>query len=363
LQLSNSAYWLGVVSFAAAVPMLAFTLFGGVIADHVDKRRLLIATQIAMMASAFVLSILTYFHRVAVPHIIVLAFATGLATALSAPSYQALVPQLVSRSELTNAVGLNSAQFNMSRVLGPTIGGLTMAWVGMAGNFFLNGLSFLAVIYALYKMHYPAQTGVSEGSLWQRLGEGFRHVFGRSDTNIMVWVVCVAALLGIPYLSFMPYFARDVLHVEEKGLGLLMAFSGLGAFLGAVTIAYLHTPRRRGTLILVSGTMFFLAIAGFCYSESFTVSAFLQVVAGYSMIIMVAIINTRLQHLVDDEMRGRTMSIYSTAYLGLPPIGSFLAGWLTKYVSAPHAIAAMSAAGLVIFWLMFVLRPDLRSLD
>jgi MFS family permease len=363
LQLTSSAFWLGIVSFASAVPLLFFTLVGGVIADHVDKRKLLMATQGVMMTSAFLLAVLTYTNQVTLAQIISLALLTGIASALAAPSQQALLPQLVPRRILSNAVGLNSAQFNMSRVLGPTVGGFAMAWFGASGNFFLNGLSFVAVMIALQRMHYPAQSAIPEGSLWKRMAEGFRYVFGDRKTSSLVLLVCAGGLLGVPYLSFIPYFARDVLGRDARGLGLLMAASGLGAFFAAVTIAYIGKPRHRGRLVFATGVLFFAAIIGFCASRSFAISFVMQAVAGYCLIIMVAIINTRLQLLASDELRGRTMSIYATAYLGLPPIGSFLAGWLSRWVEAPVAIGGMAAVGLVGFAVIFAMHRELWTLD
>jgi MFS family permease len=363
LQLTNSAFWLGVVGFASAVPLVVFTLLGGVIADHVDKRKMLIGTQVVMMISAFLLAALTYLDRVTVAQIIVLALVTGLASALAAPSHQALLPQLVPRRILSNAVGLNSAQFNMSRVLGPTVGGFAMAWFGVSGNFFLNGLSFVAVIVALWQMHYPAQSAIPEFRFWKRLAEGFRYVFGNPKTNVLVLLVSAGGLLGVPYLSFVPYFARDILFRDARGLGLLMAASGLGAFFAAVTIAYVGKPRHRGKLIFATGALFFAAIIGFTASRDFVLSFMMQMIAGYCLIIMVAIINTRLQLLASDDLRGRTMSIYATAYLGLPPIGSFLAGWLSRWVHAPVAIGGMAAAGLVLFAVIFAVNRELWTLD
>jgi MFS family permease len=362
-QLSNSAFWLGVVSFAAAAPMLVFTTLGGVIADHVDKRKMLIYTQIAMMVSALILALLTYKHLVTVPHIVVLAFVTGTAASLAAPANQALVPQLVPRKHLTNAIGINSAQFNLSRVIGPTVGGFAMAWFGVAGNFLLNGISFLAVIIALTRMHYPAQSAIPRGSLWDRMREGFRSVTRDPHMRVLVQLVCVASLLAIPYFSFIPVFARDVLHVGERGLGVLMAFSGLGAFCAAITVAYLGKLRKRGKYIRYCGSLFFTAVIGFTFSRSFALSAALQFIAGYAVIILVAIINTRLQHRATDELRGRIMSIYATAYLGLPPIGSFLAGWLSRWMTAQHAVGGMATVGLGLFLLTLASNRELRELD
>ncbi|HUS18095.1 MAG TPA: MFS transporter [Terriglobales bacterium] len=363
LQLTNSAFWLGVVSFASAVPLVVFTLLGGVIADHVDKRKMLIGTQVVMMVAAFLLAGLTYLNRVTVTQIIVLALITGLASALATPSQQALLPQLVPRRILSNAVGLNSAQFNMSRVLGPTIGGFAMAWFGVSGNFFLNGLSFVAVIFALWHMHYPAQSAIPETSFWARLAEGFRYVFGNPKTNVLVLLVSAGGLLGVPYLSFVPYFARDILQRDARGLGLLMAASGLGAFFAAITIAYIGKPRHRGKLVFATGVLFFAAIIGFTASRLFLMSFVMQMVAGYCLIIMVAIINTRLQLLASDELRGRTMSIYATAYLGLPPIGSFAAGWLSRWMHPHVAIGGMAALGLLAFVVIFALNRELWALD
>jgi MFS family permease len=363
LQLSNSAFWLGVVSFAAAAPLLVFTILGGVIADHVDKRRMLINTQIAMMISAFMLALLTYKHVVTVPHIVLLAFVTGLAASLAAPAHQALVPQLVPRKHLTNAIGINSAQFNLSRVIGPTIGGFSMAWFGVAGNFMLNGISFLAVIIALSRMHYPAQTAIPSGSLWERMRDGFRYVAHDPHLRVLVQLVCIGSLLAIPYFSFIPVFARDILHVGERGLGLLMAFSGLGAFFAAITVAYLGKFRRRGTYILLSGSTFFVTVAGVAWSRSFALTAALQFIAGYAVIIMVAIINTRLQLMAADEMRGRIMSIYATAYLGLPPVGSFIAGFISRWTTVPSAIGGMAVLGLILFVTTWLYHRHLRELD
>jgi MFS family permease len=364
LQLTGSAFWVGLVSFAAAAPMLVFTLVGGVVADHVDRRKMLMLSQYAMMASAVALAGLTYTHRVHVAHVVALAFVTGLAASMAAPAQQALVPMLVPRESLTNAIGLNSAQFNLSRVLGPTVGGFFMAWFGPAGNFALNALSFLALVIALAQLR-PMREAASddESTMWDKLRAGFRYVWRHPSMRLLVMLVCVAALLGIPYFSFMPVFAMNVLHVGERGLGILMAFSGLGSFLAALTIAQIGNPRRRGALILVSGSIFFCAVIAFSFSRNYVLSAVLMIVAGYAMIIMVALINTRLQHSAKEEMRGRTMSIYAGAYLGLPPLGSLLAGVMSNWVSTPRVIAAMAALGLALFWSLFAGNRALRNLE
>jgi MFS family permease len=363
LQLTNSAFWLGVVGFSSSIPILLFALIGGVIADHVNKRRLLMVTQSAMMAFAFIMAGLAYFQIINVQEIMLLALGTGIAMSLNTPSYQALVPQLVPREDLTNAIAINSAQFNMSRVIGPTLGGFAMALVGVSGNFFLNGLSFLAVLVALTRIRYAEPPVPREGRLWEKMTQGFVYVFRHPEMSSLVLLVGIGSLLAIPYLTFVPYFARDVLGTDEPGLGLLMACSGSGAFLGAITIAWLVGLRRRGRFVVRSSAGFFAAIIAFTFSRNFYLSGFLLMLAGYCMIITAATINSLLQHLAEDHMRGRVMSIYSTAFLGLPPIGCLIAGSLSHLFSAPHVIAGMSALALLGSLGMYMGREGLQGLD
>lgn len=363
LELTNSAFWLGVIGFCSTIPILLFALIGGVIADHVNKRKLLMVTQSAMMLFAFAMAVLAYLKIINVSEIALLAAGTGIAMSLNTPSYQALVPRLVPREDLINAIALNSAQFNMSRVLGPTLGGFAMAAVGVAGNFFLNGLSFLAVIIALVQIRYKEQVAPGEGHLWLKMKQGFAYVFGREEMLSLVLLIGITSLLVLPFLVFVPYFARDVLHSDERGLGILMACSGIGSFFGAGTIAYVGKVARRGRFIFGAALGFFAAIIAFTSSRSFGLSGALLMLAGYFMILMVATINALLQHLSDDHMRGRVMSIYSTAFLGLPPIGSLIAGSLARVITAPHAIAGMVSVAFVGAIVVYGTRSALRHLD
>lgn len=360
----RSAFWLGVVAFAASAPMLAFTLIGGVIADRVDKHRLLIRTQSVMMFSALTLSVLTFTKLINIPEIVLLAFITGTAMSLNMPGYQALVPGLVPREDLTNAIALNSAQFNLSRVLGPTLGGFVMFWWGIPANFLLNAISFLAVIFALTQIDYPAPAQQDDSAgLWQRLAEGFRYVQERRQMSSLILLVALASIFGVPFLMFVPLFAKDILHVGERGLGLLMACSGAGAFLGASTIAYLGKIKNRGRFVVISASVFFAAIIAFTFSRQFALSGAMLAVAGYCMILTVANVNSLLQHLAEDFMRGRVMSIYATAFLGFAPIGSLIAGSLAGAITAPIAIAGMSSLALVGTWGLYFSRKELRQLD
>jgi predicted MFS family arabinose efflux permease len=364
LQLApvNSAFWLGVIGFAASAPMLVFTILGGVIADRVDKRKLMYVTQGSMMVLAFLMWGLTYFHHINVRLILLLAFANGLAMSLNTPAYQALVPQLIPRKHLTNAIALNSAQFNLSRVLGPTLGGFAMAAVGISGNFMLNALSFVAVLIALAQITYPPVYPAVEQGLWETMNEGFRYLFGRRDMSLLLTLTAVASVLGIPYVTFVPLFAKDILHLDERGFGLLMAAAGIGAFLGAATIAYVRDIKRRGRFVVGSGFAFYVFVILFAFAKNEVVSGIMLAGANYCMILMVATVNSLLQHLAADEMRGRVMSIYATAFLGFAPIGSLLAGSLADSFGAPNTIAVMAASALVLSMAIYSTQPVLRKI-
>lgn len=360
---ANSAFWLGVVGFAGSIPFLIFTLFGGVIADRANKRRLLLVTQSIMMVLAFILAGLTWFKVITVWEVVVLSFLNGMAMAMNAPSYQALVPRLVPREDLTNGIALNSAQFNMSRILGPTLGGYAMALLGMAGNFFLNALSFLAVLWALTRIHYPEEEERHHPGLLDSLRAGFDYLRSQAQMYVLIWMTTVVSFFAIPFITFVPYFARTQLQVGETGLGWLMAASGFGSVLGALTVAAFGVIRHRGRVVVVAGLFFFSAIIGFSCSYNFRLSECMALVEGYSGILMISCFNIAIQHLSSDEMRGRVMSIYATSFLGLPPIGALVVGEFSRYVRTGYVLAAMAAIAATIFIGFYMFSQPLRELD
>ncbi len=363
LTLTNSAFWLGVVGFAGSIPFLFVTLFGGVIADRVDKRRLLMVTQTIMMLLAFLLAGLTYFHAIGVWGVAAIAFGNGVAMAMNAPSYQALVPRLVKREDLTNAIALNSAQFNMSRILGPTLGGYAMVLFGMAGNFLLNGVSFLAVLWALVHIDYPEEKLGGHQSMWDSLHGGFAYLRSNRQMYVMIWMTAFASFFGFPFITFIPYFAKVQLHAGESGLGWLLACSGVGSVLGAMTIAVSGVIRHRGRVLTGCGVVFFAAIIGFSYSQVFALSQVLAFFEGFCGILMISCFNVSIQHLSSDAMRGRMMSIYATSFLGLPPIGALVAGEMSRHIPTGHALAMMASVALLSFVGFFVFSQPLRELD
>ena len=359
----DSAFWLGLTGFAGAIPFLIFMLFGGVIADRVNKRKLLLVTQTVMMVLAFVLTGLAFFKVITVWEVVLLAFLTGTAMAMNNPSYQAMVPRLVKREDLTNAIALNSAQFNLSRILGPTLGGYAMAAVGVAGNFFLNGLSFVAVILALTRIRYPEERQVRHESLFRSLISGFRYVKSNPQMHVLMWMISVSSFLSIPFLTFIPYFAKTQLQVGESGLGLLLAASGTGAVLGAVTVAWKGAMRHRGRIVAFCGAAVMTILVVFCFSKSVALSEVCMFFEGYLMILTLSAVTVAMQHLSSDEMRGRVMSIYGTAFAGLPPLGALLAGELSRHLLTSHVLAAMSGVSALAYLGFFVFSKPLRELD
>ena len=313
------------------------------IADRVNKRRLLLATQSTMMVLAFVLDGLTFLHWITVWQIVVLAFLNGTAMAMNTPSYQAMVPRLVPREDLTNAIALNSAQFNMSRILGPTLGGYAMVALGVAGNFLLNALSFLAVLAALLRIRYPEENPVRHESLSASLGAGFRYVRSRPQMEVLIWMIAVASFFTVPFLTFIPYFAKIQLQVGESGLGLLLAASGAGAVLGAVyrCVAGLDAPSRADHHAFCGAGVMAVVVV-FCYSlPSFPLSEccmFLEEVRHDPDHLRLR--TWPWQHLSSDAMRGRVMSIYATCFLGLPPLGALLSPGNCRAISQPATALA-----------------------
>lgn len=360
---ANSAFWLGVVGFAGSIPFLFFTLFGGVIADRVNKRRLLLVTQSVMMILAFLLAGLAWAQVITVWEVALIAFLNGTAMAMNQPSYQALVPRLVKREDLTNAIALNSGQYNMSRILGPTLGGYAMVLMGVAGNFFLNGLSFLAVLFALTRIRYPEEKEPRKESMLSSLYAGLGYVRGRPEMFVLVWMIGVSSLLTMPFLTFIPYFARTQLAVGASGMGWLFGASGAGAVMGAATVAWQGKIRHRGCVIALSGAAVMAIVVVFCYTHIFALSVFLMLFEGYGMILTISSVNVAMQTLSSDAMRGRVMSIYGTCFLGLPPLGSLLAGELSRHISTSHALALMSGVAMLVFLGFLAFSPALRHLD
>ncbi|MEE8177440.1 MAG: MFS transporter, partial [Acidobacteriota bacterium] len=322
LEITDSAWMVGVNGFVSAAPTLLFTLIGGAIADRVDRRRLMLVMQFGMLALALLLGTLTLLEKIDLRSILVIAFLSGLAMAINYPAYQALYPELVKEEDLLNAVALNSAQFNIARAVGPTVAGLALGAVGVAACFYLNAVSFLGLIVALLFIRPPQFIPHKGGSVWQAMREGFGFVGERRLILLLLSVSGFLSLFGLPFVILMPVFARDLLGVGASGLGYLMGGAGLGASLCAIVLAYIGEPRNKSRTITSSAMTFSLALVGFSMSGSFWLSFGLLSVLGAAMVGTLAVTNTSIQRLTPPRMRGRVMSMYNLSLLGLAPLGS-----------------------------------------
>jgi MFS family permease len=369
LQLTNSALWLGIDAFMATAPGFFLTLAGGVFADLVDRRRLLLYTQVVAGLAALGLATLVWTNQVEVWMILGFSFVTGCCMALAGPSYQAMTFDLVGREDLANAVALNSSQFQLSRVVGPVLAGLGFEFFGLAGCFYLNGLSFVAVVLALRMVHfkekakYVAPHSVRDRrALWQDLLDGFRYVRSRPRVFSLLSLSAITSLFGAPYLTLIPIFARDIFHLGASGLAWMMGVAGAGAFFGAFFLAYLGDFKRKGWLVLGGAFGFGVFLIAFAQATHLVWSLIFLFGVGFAVVTSVAVTNTLLQQLVTDEMRGRVMSMFILSFIGAMPIGNLLAGAVSHRYGAPFALAGGGACIILYVAIVATTNRRLREL-
>lgn len=370
LQLSNSPFWLGFDGFMGTAPGLLLTLAGGVFADLMDRRKLLIYTQIVAGLAALTLGILVVTHVVQVWMILGMSFVTGCCLAIAGPSYMALVFDLVNRKDLANAVALNSTQFQLARVLGPVFAGVGFKVFGVAGCFFANALSFVAVVSGLKMVRFdrpekeagaPVRSMKDKGAFIHDLVEGFRYVGNRPRVSILLIISAVTSLFGAPYISMTPVFARDVFHLGATGLALLMGTAGAGALVGALFLAYLGDFRHKGWFVLGGDFAFAVCLICFSLSTRVGVSLVFLFLLGFGIVCSVAVSNTLLQKLVTDEMRGRVMSMFMLSFIGAMPIGNLIAGAASHRFGVQHTLAVGGLIIAVFVVVVAVTNPKLRE--
>jgi MFS family permease len=339
LKLSNSPFLLGLDAFLGGIPIFLFSLVGGVVADRIERRKVLLISQCIQMGAAFLLTALIAFHLVHVWHILCLSFVSGLAQAFGGPAYQALIPMLVTKEDMPNAIALQSIQFNVARVIGPALGGIALTQLGEKWCFGLNGLSFFAPIISLLLLKtrfYPPKTSES---ILAGMKQGFGFIRGqRAMVALMVLAFCMTAL-GVPMMTFLPVFAKDIFHQGPGMFTLFLSISGIGSIVGALTVAALGNVHHKGRIALIMLICLGGGICGFALSASVWLSCFMLFVSGASLIAVFALVNSLVQLITTNEMRGRVMSIYNFAFRGGMPMGNLLTGWLVPVFSAPLVLA------------------------
>jgi MFS family permease len=361
LLLTNSPFWLGLDAFMATAPAFVFTLAGGVFADLIDRRRLLIFTQVVAGIAALGLATLVWTNVVNRWMVLGFSFVTGCCMALASPSYLAMTYDLVGREDLANAIAMNSTQFQLSRVVGPALAGIAFRFFGLAGCFYANGLSFVAVVASLWMVRPQHQTGSAAHSvkdrraLWADLIEGFRYVRNRPRVSSLLLLSGVNSLFGAPYFTLVPIYARNIFHLGETGLALMMGTAGAGALFGALLVAYLGDFKRKGWLVLGGAFAFGAFITSFALTARLTLSLAFLFGLGFSLVVCVATVNTLLQKLVTDQMRGRVMSMFILSFMGTMPIGNIAAGTASNHFGPQYTLATggiivtLVAASVAIF--------------
>ena len=368
LQLSDSAFVVGVVASVGAIPIVLFSMHAGAFVDHGDKLRLVRVTQSILLAQAAVLWLVTITGVVSIPILLGLAFVQGLCSAVEIPARQSMIIQLVGRDDLQPAIALNSSGFNLARVIGPAIGGLVIARFGIAWCFGLNALSFVAVLWGLLRIKLPVPamtnnvrlsvTGVHE--LLERssagAAEGLRHLAKPGPVRDLLALVTMGAVLGGPFLTIMPVIARDQLGLGAGGYGTLLATVGVGGLLGALLLAGpISHAANKGRVLMTAGLAFPTLLLGFAYTTTLAMAYVLLFATGLAMITFNALSNGVLQLLVEEKYRGRLMAFYSLVFVGLSQaVGSFAMGALARVVTAPHAIAI--SAVLLMLASLYALR-------
>jgi MFS family permease len=363
-HLTGSALLLGTVSFVQALPSLFLSLLGGVLADRIERRTLMLWTQVAAMVLAFVLAALTLANVVTVIDIMIIAFLSGLVNAINTPVRQGIVSDLVPRADLQNAIAVNSAQFQTSRLFGPALAGVVVAGFGAGWAFFINGLSFLAVIVSLLLLKLPPwKPPTKKESVWQSASDGVTFVFRHEVLGTLVLIAAVPALFALPYQSMMPVFAKTVLGVGPQGLGILLSATGAGALVGALIVASLANFRHRGLLQLGSGIVFGVMLVAFSFSRQLQVSVPLLVIGSAFSMMFSSINQTFLQSLAPDAMRGRVLSVLTLTTFGMMPLGAMLAGIVAQNWGAPLAVGVGGAVNALFALSVLVMRPTVRRLE
>lgn len=340
-RLTDSVFLLGAVNFCSQVPSFLLGPFAGLVADRFNRHRVLLFTQLFSMVQAAVLTTLVLTETIEIWHVLVLTAVLGIINAYDIATRQAFVIELVDkREDVSNAIALNSSLFNMARLVGPSVAGILIALVGEGICFLINTVSYIAVLGSLLMMRLqPFKRPARDRKVWQSLKEGFGYAFGFPPIRALILIVALLSLFGMPFSVLLPVFARDILNGGANTLGYLMGASGVGALSGALFLAQRKTVVGLGKIMIFTMLTFGLGLIAFSFSESLMLSLLCMLFGGFGLIVTLASCNTLLQTIVEDDKRGRIMSLYSMAFMGMAPIGSMLAGAVAEYAGVQYTLA------------------------
>ncbi len=363
-QLTGSPLYLGLVGFVSAIPVLILSLGAGVIIDRLPRRSVLFATQSAAMLLAFALAALVFMGVVEAWHILLLSFLLGIVNAFDGTARQAFVKDMVGKDDMMNAIALNSAVFNMSRIVGPALAGILIASVGPGWCFLLRGLSVLSVLNSMIRMKMPRLTTPDKYvSMASEIKEGLSYIRHSQTISVLIAVNAISSLFGFAYTALLPAYAQAVLNVGAEELGLLSTASGIGSLSGALLVAALGHSQRKGMLLTLGNFLFPSALIILTLSQSFPLSMLLMVASGFGFMIQNTTANTLVQSHVPDHLRGRVMSVYMLCFFGLSPLGSLQAGFIAQQFGVPVGIGFGAVIALLFsVWLLWRV-PRLRRMD
>jgi predicted MFS family arabinose efflux permease len=356
-RLSHSAFLLALDQFLGGIPIFLFSLIGGVVADRAERRKILLGSQYVQMATAATLTILVATGAVHVWHILCLSFVSGLAQAFGGPAYQALIPTLVDKEDMPNAIALNSIQFNVAVMVGPALAGQALAKLGEKWCFGLNALSFLAPIFSLTIITARFLPAKTTESMLSSLKQGIAFTRKQSSMEALILLAFCMTALSMPMRTYIPVFVKDIFHRGPETFGNLLALMGLGSICGSLAIASAGNMRHKGKVALSALACLGVGIAGFALSKSLFLSGTLLVLVGASMMAVFATVNSLVQLITTNEMRGRVMSVYNFAFRGGMPLGNLLTGWLVPAFTAPIVLGVNGfLLVLLAFYFLLVQR-------
>jgi predicted MFS family arabinose efflux permease len=361
-RLSHSAFLLALDQFLGGIPIFLFSLIGGVVADRVERRRILLGSQWVQMASAGLLTVLVFTGRVHVWEILCLSFVSGFAQAFGGPAYQALIPTLVEKEDMPNAIALNSIQFNVAVMVGPALAGQALAKLGETWCFGLNAVSFLAPIISLSIISARYLPQKTTESVFTSLKEGIKFVRNQASMEALIILAFCMTFLSMPARTYFPVFVKDIFHRGPETYGNLLALMGLGSIFGSLGVAWLGNIKRKGQIALGALMCLGVGISGFALSKSLPLSGVMLVLTGASMMAVFANVNSLVQLITTNEMRGRVMSVYNFAFRGGMPMGNLLSGWLVPIFTAPIVLGVNGVLLVLLGLYFFVVQRRVAAL-
>ncbi len=361
-RLSHSAFLLALDQFLGGIPIFLLSLIGGVVADRVERRRILLGSQYVQLASAATLTVLVATNSVQVWEILCLSLVSGFAQAFGGPAYSALIPGLVDREDMPNAIALNSIQFNLAVTIGPALGGVTLARLGEKWCFGLNALSFVAPVIALSLITTRFTPQKTTDSMLSSLKQGIQFVRRQGSMEALIVLAFCMTALSMPLRTYFPVFVKDIFRRGPETYGQLLSMMGIGSICGSLAIASLGNFRHKGRLALIMLVFLGGSISAFALSKSLTVSYAVVIVAGFAMMTVFATVTSLVQLITTEEMRGRVMSVYNCAFRGGMPMGNLVSGWLVPVFTAPVVLGVNGLLLALLAVSFFVTRSRVTAL-